>query len=140
MGELRGLVSDLPRPRHLRVSLLRRMARPWQRAVRALNRWTRKQPVPLVLPTGSQVRFTIGREPTCDMTVPDKTVSRWHASLNRDGEGWLLADLGSTNGTRLNGWRVHEPTAVVPGDLISLGAATFVVRDRPGRAEVAAAS
>jgi pSer/pThr/pTyr-binding forkhead associated (FHA) protein len=67
------------------------------------------------------------------MTLTEETVSRWHASLERaTAGGWLLADLGSTNGTRLNGWRVTSPIPVRPGDMVSFGAATFVLSERPG--------
>jgi Inner membrane component of T3SS, cytoplasmic domain/Domain of unknown function (DUF1707) len=101
-----------------------------RRAVRAVDRWLRGWPPALTLPAGSQSRFTIGREPACDMTLADDTVSRWHASLERSAGGWLLADLGSTNGTRLNGWRVNQPTWVRPGDMVSFGDVTFVLSDR----------
>ena len=66
------------------------------------------------------------------MTLADRTVSRWHASLERGVGGWVLADLGSTNGTRLNGWRVSSPSLVSAGDLVSFGAVTFVLTERPG--------
>jgi hypothetical protein len=138
-GELRTLVADLPRSRHIGAAVRAAVVGCFRRAVQAVDRWTRKPPVPLTLPAGEQPRFTIGREPACDMTLADMSVSRWHASLNREGDGWLLTDLGSTNGTRLNGWRVKEPTAVLPGDLVSFGAATFVLQDRPGLAGIAAA-
>ncbi len=105
----------------------------WRRALAAIDRWLRKPPASLTLPAGSQIRFTIGREPACDMTLLDRTVSRWHACLKREDDGWLLTDLGSTNGTRLNGWRVNAPIVVSPGDLVSFGAATFVLTERPGR-------
>jgi len=88
-------------------------------------------PPPLPLPAGTQRRFTIGRELTCDMTLGDETVSRWHASLERGPNGWLLDDLGSTNGTRVNGWRVSSPYLVRAGDLVSFGGVTFVLADRP---------
>ncbi|HUB38667.1 MAG TPA: DUF1707 and FHA domain-containing protein [Streptosporangiaceae bacterium] len=101
-----------------------------RRAVRAVDRWLRGWPPSLTLPAGAQYRFTIGREPACDMTLADDTVSRWHASLERSAAGWLLADLGSTNGTRLNGWRVNHPTVVRPGDMVSFGGVTFVLSDR----------
>jgi len=103
-----------------------------RRAVRAVDRWLRGWPPALTLPAGSQSRFTIGRESACDMTLADDTVSRWHASLERSAGGWLLADLGSTNGTRLNGWRVNQPTWVRPGDMVSFGGVTFVLSDRSG--------
>ena len=127
--ELRTLVSDLPSPHRLRAVALAA----FRRAVRVTDRWLRGWPPVLTLPAGSQPRFTIGREPQCDMTLADETVSRWHASLERaaaDG-GWLLADLGSTNGTRLNGWRVTSPIPVRPGDMVSFGAATYVLSERP---------
>jgi hypothetical protein len=126
--ELRTLVADLPSPRGLRA-----VAQAiFSRAARATDRWLRGWPPVLTLPAGSQLRFTIGREPECDMTLADETVSRWHASLERAGAGgWLLADLGSTNGTRLNGWRVTRPIPVRPGDMVSFGSATYVLSDRP---------
>jgi hypothetical protein len=91
----------------------------------------RRRPLPLRLPSGDQRRFTIGRELACDMTLADETVSRWHASLQQSSDGWLLADLGSTNGTRLNGWRVTSPSPVAAGDMVSFGDVTFVLADRP---------
>ena len=115
------------------ADLLAPAVRSWRRVLAGLDRWLRKPPASLTLPAGSQTRFTIGREPACDMTLLDRTVSRWHASLKREDDGWLLTDLGSTNGTRLNGWRVNAPIAVSPGDLVSFGAATFVLTERPGR-------
>jgi pSer/pThr/pTyr-binding forkhead associated (FHA) protein len=65
------------------------------------------------------------------MTLADETVSRWHASLERAASGWMLADLGSTNGTRLNGWRVTGPVPVRPGDTVCFGAATYLLSERP---------
>jgi hypothetical protein len=126
--ELRTLVADLPSKRRLRAVALAVC----RRTVRATDRWLRGWPPELTLPAGSQPRFTIGREPLCDMTLADETVSRWHASLERAAAGgWLLADLGSTNGTRLNGWRVTSPIPVRPGDMVSFGAATYVLSERP---------
>ncbi len=115
------------------AGVLAAAAASWRRALAAVDRWLRKPPASLTLPAGSQIRYTIGREPACDMTLLDRTVSRWHACLKREDDGWLLTDLGSTNGTRLNGWRVNAPIVVSPGDLVSFGAATFVLTERPGR-------
>jgi Domain of unknown function (DUF1707)/FHA domain len=131
-GDLRGLLSDMPRRARPGAALLAAAARSGRRCLHAADRWTRKTPVPLMLPAGPQQRFTIGREPACDLTLADTSVSRWHASLLRSDGSWLLADLGSTNGTRLNGWRVNTPTPVAPGDLVSFGAASFVIRGRVG--------
>jgi hypothetical protein len=129
-GELTGLVVDLPRPRRL-GDTARELATSMLRGLAAAGRVLHKAPSTLTLPAGPQLRFTIGREPACDMTLSDNTVSRWHASLHREQGAWLLSDLGSTNGTRLNGWRVSGPIQVAPGDLVSFGAATFVLTERP---------
>jgi hypothetical protein len=126
--ELHRLVADLPAKR----GLLAALQASCRRAVRTADRWLRGWPPVMTLPAGSQRRFTIGREPDCDMTLADETVSRWHASLERAAGGWLLADLGSTNGTRLNGWRVTSPIPVRPGDRVSFGRATFLLSERPG--------
>jgi Inner membrane component of T3SS, cytoplasmic domain/Domain of unknown function (DUF1707) len=137
-GELLNLVADLPSSHRLRVAMLRTaVIAAGRRAIRAADRWLRGWPPVLTLPVvtatvGSQGRFTIGREPSCDMTLADESVSRWHASLELGAGGWLLTDLGSTNGTRLNGWRVNGQMPVRPGDMVSFGASTFVLSDRPG--------
>ncbi len=43
----------------------------------------------------------------------------------------MLSDLGSTNGTRLNGWRVTKGVEVRPGDQVSFGTVTYVITDGP---------
>jgi hypothetical protein len=91
----------------------------------------RAAPPALAFPAGNRVSFTIGRDPDCDLVIHDITVSRQHAGLDRVMRGWLLTDLGSTNGTRLNGWRVREPVPVSAGDQVSFGAVTFVLRGSP---------
>jgi FHA domain-containing protein/uncharacterized protein DUF1707 len=86
------------------------------------------EPQPLTFPPGPDTSFTIGRDNRCDLYIDDMTVSRLHARLVRDAEGWHLSDLGSTNGTRLNGWRVRAAVPVRPGDLILFGSVAFIVR------------
>jgi FHA domain/DUF1707 SHOCT-like domain len=85
---------------------------------------------PLWLPPQADGRFTIGRAMECDFTLADLSVSRWHARLYRKDDGWMLSDLGSTNGTRLNGWRVTTGVPVRPGDTVSFGSVSFVISDR----------
>jgi FHA domain/DUF1707 SHOCT-like domain len=131
--ELAELLTDLPAPQRLRGAL----QACWQRGRTALagavpRWWPGAAPPVLVFPSGAQTRFTIGRDAGCDMVLPDPTVSRWHAGLRRATDGWLLDDLGSTNGTRLNGWRVRAWVPVRTGDLVSFGAATFVFAGPPG--------
>ena len=79
----------------------------------------------IALPAGATVRVTIGRAKDCDCVLAEPTVSRLHAELRRDGERWLLRDLGSRNGTRVNGLRVLEATEVRPGDRVALGDARY---------------
>ncbi len=65
-------------------------------------------------------RVVLGRSRDCDVVVSDPNVSRRHAELRRDEQGWSVADLGSTNGIKLNGRRVdHAPLRA--GDRITLG-------------------
>ena len=87
-----------------------------------------RAPRPLMFPPGSDTSFTIGRDQRCDLYIADMTVSRLHARLVRDGEGWVLTDLGSSNGTRVNGWRLRAAVPVQPGDTITFGSAVFILR------------
>ncbi len=131
-SELTAVLADLPGRSPHRRGKLRQLARRLGRRVRPRRGLAmQRQPTLLLLPAAQQQRFTIGREPTCDMTLGDMTVSRLHASLQREAGGWLLMDLGSTNGTRLNGWRVTTPSPVRPGDYVSFGDATFILGERP---------
>jgi pSer/pThr/pTyr-binding forkhead associated (FHA) protein len=89
-------------------------------------------PLSLQFPRGADKEFSIGRDASCDLAIADMTVSRRHATLERTSDGWLLSDLESTNGTRVNGWRVRGKVVVRPGDLICFGnlVAIFARDDR----------
>jgi Protein of unknown function (DUF3662)/FHA domain len=65
----------------------------------------------------------LGRSRECDVVVDDSSVSRRHAQLRPEGEGWTLEDLGSTNGVRVNGRPAHGPHPLRSGDRIELGSA-----------------
>jgi hypothetical protein len=69
---------------------------------------------------------TMGRSRHCDVTVDDPNVSRNHAEVRPRGGSWVLNDMGSTNGSRLNGQRVEGSEVLKPGDEIELG--TTVLR------------
>ena len=78
-----------------------------------------------------------------DLVIEHTTVSRKHAILRRRGGGFTIADLGSTNGTFVNGGRIAGEVPINPGDEVSFGAARFallggtgVVRARPPRRSV----
>jgi hypothetical protein len=67
----------------------------------------------VLLPDGRRVTLgeevvRIGRLPDCGVQLADSNVSRHHAEIRPSGEGFLLVDLGSTNGTKVNGVRVAE--------------------------------
>jgi hypothetical protein len=64
---------------------------------------------------------TLGRSRECDVMLDDPNVSRTHAELRPRGGSWVLTDLGSTNGSSVNGRRIDAPTVVKPGDEIELG-------------------
>lgn len=67
-----------------------------------------------------QSRITIGRLPDNDVVLDDLLVSRRHAELQQTPSGWSITDLGSGNGTFVNGRRVTA-TAVTPDDVIGIG-------------------
>ena len=62
----------------------------------------------------------IGRMSTCDVVLADSNVSRRHAELTRDGSEWLLEDLGSTNGTLVNG-KVAKRHSLHGGETLGFG-------------------
>jgi FhaA, N-terminal domain/FHA domain len=64
---------------------------------------------------------TLGRSRQCDITLSDPNVSRQHAEIRARGGSWVLSDLGSTNGSRINGRAVEGSEVVRPGDEIELG-------------------
>jgi predicted component of type VI protein secretion system len=63
----------------------------------------------------------VGRDSSNDIVINDAEVSRRHARLFLQGTSYMLEDLGSTNGSFINGQRLVGPTAVRPGEIITLG-------------------
>jgi hypothetical protein len=63
----------------------------------------------------------IGRSGEADIVIPVAEVSRRHAQIVPEEGGWLLVDLGSTNGVRLNGHTVGVPARLSPGDVVEIG-------------------
>jgi hypothetical protein len=83
-------------------------------------------PGSLVLPDGRRVELgeetaVIGRMPDCAVSLSDPQVSRHHAEVRRDVHGYRIADLGSMNGTLVNGQKIREQL-LMPGDVIVVGA------------------
>jgi pSer/pThr/pTyr-binding forkhead associated (FHA) protein len=76
---------------------------------------------------GDQV--TIGRDSSNGVAINDAEVSRRHARLNFQGGKYVLEDLGSTNGTFVNGQRLAGPVVLKPGDVVSLGEQIVLMYD-----------
>ena len=76
---------------------------------------------PVVVPLG-RTAVTFGRSERMTVALDDSYVSEEHALVSPDGDGWLVRDLGSTNGTRVNGESTSE-RPLHPGDRIELGEA-----------------
>jgi len=109
--ELRGLTADLPAPRQrFRLAGLLPSAR----------RHARLPPLERL----TAGRLLLGRSSACQLIFDDDTVSRRHAELRLHEGRWILRDLGSSNGTWVNGRRVME-AEVAPGDEVSLGHCRF---------------
>ena len=68
-----------------------------------------------------QAEITIGRDPGCDIPLPEDTISARHAHLTYHHNQWWLEDLASTNGTKLNDTRITTPTVITSGDDIQCG-------------------
>ena len=85
-------------------------------------------------------QIDIGRDSTNEIVINDAEISRRHARLQRLPHGWLLIDLGSTNGTWVNSERVVVPLLLQDDDLVLLGEqrlifrlASCATRSAPGR-------
>lgn len=93
-----------------------------------------KQRIPALLLTlqgaSEQVRFTtpeitIGRHPSCEWVLPDETISARHARLVYHHDQWWLEDLGSRNGTFLNGEALAAPAVLTNEDNVRCGQVNF---------------
>jgi hypothetical protein len=109
------LVADLPWWRRPPGALLRNLWR-WLMEADAM---APEFPEPLVLPDDADCVF-VGRASTCEVRLSDRSVSRRHAQLRRQGDGWRVVDLLSTNGTYLNGRPISSAVAR-PGDEVCFG-------------------
>lgn len=72
----------------------------------------------------------LGRSRSADIVVSDPSISRRHLELRRDERGWYALDLGSTNGSQINGAPVAEPRRLEPGMRIKLGHAPALIEVR----------
>lgn len=116
--QLAGLTADLPA-----IGLLAR-----------LRQWRVGGPDPaapeglrLPLELVGERPLTLGRGQQCDVVVKHDTVSRMHAEIRRQDTCWYVRDLGSCNGTWIEGRRVDRAVRVRPGDQILLGGCLLLV-------------
>ncbi|WP_298008331.1 FHA domain-containing protein, partial [Anaerolinea sp.] len=72
------------------------------------QRWTMKK------------SLLIGRDPSCDIVIPDRQISRYHARVSPLPNGAMLEDLGSKNGTYYLGKRVEDPVSLQDGDVFQV--------------------
>jgi len=70
----------------------------------------------------------IGRTGENDLVLPEQAVSRRHASIQQVSQGWLLTDLGSTNGSYVDGQRIQEPHLLRPGERVAMGDSIFLIQ------------
>ncbi|HEY0156549.1 MAG TPA: SpoIIE family protein phosphatase [Thermoanaerobaculia bacterium] len=71
--------------------------------------------------------ITLGRATDCTIPIKDRYLSRRHAEIAFDADAWIVRDLGSVNGTLLNGTRLDGSAPLRPGDKIALGDTEIVV-------------
>jgi hypothetical protein len=126
-AELSQLVDDLPPGNRVVRGLTGVVASLSAMTALVEAAWRAPRLPRFALPARDRARLVIGRAPTCEFVVADLTVSRMHAELRRNGDNWLLSDLGSMNGTRVNGHRIAGPTRVRPGDEVAFGRQRFIL-------------
>ena len=68
----------------------------------------------------------LGRGDQADIVLDDANVSRKHAEVRPSGGSWIVRDLGSTNGVKVNGRRIQGPQSLAPGDVVELGTSRVV--------------
>jgi pSer/pThr/pTyr-binding forkhead associated (FHA) protein len=78
---------------------------------------------------------TVGRGRDVDLVLADDLVSRRHARVSRRGTGAVVEDLGSRNGTFVNGNQIYSPTRLKPGDQLQLGVTLVELRNAKQIAE-----
>lgn len=93
--------------------------------VRLRRAWTVERLPKLLLPVADAYPLRIGRDPANGLRLSHESVSRVHAELSRQGGLWVLRDLGSTNGTSVNGRRVIGAAVVRDGDQVAFGRMSF---------------
>lgn len=134
-GELGYLTADLPgttpkqegRLAHWAVDQVSRVSR-FRNQIRVA--WRMPDLPRLKLPQPPPFPLRIGRATGCELSLTHDSVSRMHAEIFFYNGSWVLRDLDSTNGTKVNGWRIAADVAVHPGDVVSFGNLNFRLSSR----------
>jgi FHA domain/Domain of unknown function (DUF1707) len=139
-AELDAVISDLPSHRRFSDLLFGSVRALSSFGFRLQTAWGNPRLPSITLPETGGAPLRIGRWEGCDLRLSHTSVSRVHAELFRGwdepgdkpesvagsgGGGWLLRDLGSTNGTQVNGSRIIGAVPVRPGDRVVFGNTAF---------------
>ncbi|MEU4213652.1 DUF1707 and FHA domain-containing protein [Streptomyces sp. NPDC026206] len=124
-AEIAVTTADLPTHGRLSGIALRTVALLSALPVRLRGAWRTARLPGLRLPEPGAKPLYIGRSPLSDLRFDDGTVSRRHAELRYLDHQWRLSDLGSRNGTFVNGVRIAGTVCVRPGDHVAFGNLDF---------------
>lgn len=126
VDELAALTADLPQENRLARVFFGTVEAVSGFTVRLRRAWQAERLPKLLLPhPGAGHPLRIGRDPANGLRLSHDTVSRVHAELRHQGGLWVLRDLGSTNGTTVNGRRVTGAAVVREGDQVGFGRMHF---------------
>ena len=124
-GELDALVADLPSGGRVTRWATDVVSTASAFTMRLRRAWWAERLPKLLLPEPGPYPLRIGRDHASGLRIGDDSVSRVHAELRREGDVWVLRDLGSMNGTWVNGQRLTGAAAVRPGDMVTFGRIGF---------------
>ncbi|MER7753477.1 DUF1707 and FHA domain-containing protein [Kitasatospora sp. NPDC097643] len=124
-GELDEAMTGLPTGKPFERFVLRAVGRVSAFGDRLNRAWRTERLPGLSLPDSGAGQLTIGRIPGSGLRLHDASVSRQHAELRHENGGWVLYDLGSTNGTHVNGRRIAGGVRVRAGDQVRFGNLEF---------------
>jgi hypothetical protein len=124
-AELTALTADLHTDRGVTWRVVRAVGGMSAFFVRLRRAWLAEKLPPLLLPEPGPYPLRIGRDPGNGLRLTHDSVSRLHAELSLQGSVWILRDLGSTNGTVVNGRRVTGAVPVRDGDMVAFGRIAF---------------
>ncbi|GAB7183533.1 DUF1707 and FHA domain-containing protein [Kitasatospora sp. Ki12] len=124
-SELDAAVAGLPTGGPVERFVLRTVGRVSGFGDRINRAWRTERLPGLSLPQAGAGTLTIGRIPGSGLRLHNASVSRSHAELRQENGDWVLYDLGSTNGTHVNGRRIAGGVRVRPGDQVRFGDLEF---------------